>query len=389
YRISDGLHPTPCDLSYALSALTGTDLYFKKEYTLRTGSFKERGARNALKQLTPEQRKHGVIAASAGNHALGLAYHGQLLNIPVYLVMPLFAPLSKVEKCRTFGANVMTEGAHIGESMVIALRMAAEKKLTYINGYNDQAIIAGQGTCALEILEQVPDVDAVVVPVGGAGLLAGVALAIKTLRPEIEVIGVEGETCPSFSAALKAGEPVTVEVQSTLADGLAVPRVGPTAFAVARDRTDRCVLVSEKEVAIAVLRLLEVEKCVVEGAGAAGFAALLANKLPELKGKKVVCLLCGGNIDVPVIGRVLERGLAADGRLVRFTVAVSDRPGSIARLTALMAELGASVKDIQHERAWIETDIMSVAIRVVLETRSREHAEEVHQQLLQRGYKCV
>eukprot|EP00730_Choanoeca_flexa_P005889 TRINITY_DN12044_c0_g1_i3.p2 TRINITY_DN12044_c0_g1~~TRINITY_DN12044_c0_g1_i3.p2 ORF type:complete len:422 (+),score=74.03 TRINITY_DN12044_c0_g1_i3:3984-5249(+) len=293
YRIADGVSTTPCEQSATLSEMTKTNLFFKREYLHPTGSFKERGARNALKMLTKEQKQRGVIAASAGNHALGLAYHGSDLGIPVYLVMPLFAPLTKVQNCRSYGANVTTQGAHIGEAMVIAKEMAVEKGLIYINGYDDEAIIAGQGTCALEILEQVPDVDAIVVPIGGAGLIAGIALAVKTLRPEVEVIGVEAESCPSFTKALEAGQPVTVQVSSTLADGLAVPQVGSRAFKVAKDRVDKVVCVREKDVAIAVLRLLEIGKAVVEGAGAAGLAALLVDKLPHLGGKNVVCLLCG------------------------------------------------------------------------------------------------
>lgn len=387
YRIADGVQTTPCNLSPVLSQLLGFNLYCKREYMHRTGSFKERGARNALKMLSAEQKKCGAVAASAGNHALGMAYHGQLLGIPITLVMPEFAPLTKVENCRGFKANVMTGGAHIGEAMVTAKALCEEQGLTYINGYNDAAIIAGQGTTALEILEQVPDVDAIVVPVGGGGLIAGISLAVKTLRPDVEIIGVESETCPSFTAALEAGEPVTVEVSSTLADGLAVPKVGPLAFKVAKDRVDRTLLVNEKEIALAVLRLMELEKAIVEGAGATGLAAMLAGKLDDLKGKNVVCLLCGGNIDIPVIGRVIERGLAADGRLVRFKVAVPDRPGSIARLTELVSNIGASVKDIYHERAWLDKDAMSVVIKFVVETRSQKHSEELREALLSRNYK--
>ncbi|EGD77250.1 hypothetical protein PTSG_12710 [Salpingoeca rosetta] len=386
YRIMDGVQVTACELSHNLSAMTEMELYFKREYQLRTGSFKERGARNALKLLSAAQREKGVIAASAGNHALGLAYHGQDLGIPVTLVMPVFAPLTKVENCRSFGANVIISGAHIGESMVVAKEIAEKQGLQYINGYNDAAIIAGQGTAGLEILEQVPDVDAIIVPVGGGGLIAGVSLAVKTIQKNVQIIGVESVACPSFSEAMKAGHPVPVEVTSTLADGLAVPTVGATAFHVARSRVNKMIQVREKDVAIAVLRLLEMEKAIVEGSGACGLAALLANYLPELKGKKVVCLLCGGNIDLPVIGRVIERGLAADGRLVRFVVSVSDRPGGIAQLTTLIARVGASVKDIHHERAWQESDVMSVQIKCVVETRSRAHAEELRQALVEAGY---
>eukprot|EP01147_Barroeca_monosierra_P007891 gene7891-9999_t len=307
YQIMDGVPLTPCELSHNLSPLTEMKLYFKREYQLRTGSFKERGARNALKQLTPEQKQRGVIAASAGNHALGLAYHGNDLNIPVTLVMPVFAPLTKVENCRSFGANVIISGAHIGESMVLAKELAKKEgvaheslgvfqcsRLQYINGYNDVPIIAGQGTIGLEVLEQVPDVEAIIVPVGGGGLIAGVALAVKTIRPDVEVIGVESVTCPSFSTALEHCRPHPVEVSSTLADGLSVPIVGGTSFHVAKDRIDKMITVRgyrsvvhvcfrERDIAIAVLRLLEMEKAIVEGSGACGLAALLSNYLPHLK----------------------------------------------------------------------------------------------------------
>eukprot|EP00049_Salpingoeca_infusionum_P025622 m.20773 g.20773 ORF g.20773 m.20773 type:complete len:445 (-) comp8200_c1_seq1:451-1785(-) len=377
YRIADLIQPTPCTVSPSLSTLTGIELYFKREYMLRTGSFKERGARNSLKLLSPEQKQRGAIAASAGNHALGLAYHGQELGIPVTLVMPTVAPLTKVENCRHFGANVLIHGAHIGEAMKRAKEIAAEQELQYINGYNDAEIIAGQGTCALEILEQVPDVDAIVVPVGGAGLIAGISLAMKTLAPKVEIIGVESVTCPSFCAAVKTGQPVAVSVESTLADGLAVPKVGDISFEVAKSRVDRTLLVRERDIALAVLRLLENEKAIVEGAGATGLACILSGQLDDLKGKKVVCLLCGGNIDTPVMGRVIERGLAADGRLVRFSVTVSDRPGGIARLAKLIAEIGGSVKDMYHERAWLDSDVMSVEIKCVVETRSADHAQEL------------
>lgn len=361
----------------------------KKDIYQRTGSFKERGARNSLKLLSADQRRQGVIAASAGNHALGLAYHGQLLNIPVTLVMPAHAPFTKVQNCKEYGARVIQQGSNFGEAMAHAMELSQKEGLRYINGYDDPEIIAGQGTCGVEIIEQVPDLDAIVVPVGGGGLIAGIALAVKTLSPSTMIIGVEAEACPSFIAAMKAGEPVSVVPTSSLADGLAVPKVGPHAFAVANTRIDKMVTVNEKEIAIAILRLLELEKCVVEGAGAAGLAAMLAGKLPELEGKRVCTVLCGGNIDVTVLGRVIERGLAADDRLVRFMVSVSDRPGGIAKLTTLIAKVGASIKDIFHERAWLESDVASVQVKCVVETRDHAHAEELHSALLNEGYTLI
>lgn len=236
----------------------------------------------------------------------------------------------------------------------------------------------------LEIVEQVPNIDAVVIPCGGGGLIAGVALAVKALYPNVMIIGAESERCASFSEAMKAGQPVYVKAESTLADGLAVPKVGVNAFATARSLVDKVVTVKEEWIAIAILRLVENEKAVVEGAGATALAAVLAGELPELNGKRVVIPLCGGNIDTTVLGRCLDRGLAADGRLVKFTVTVSDRPGGIAELTRLLANLGVSIKDMLHERAWIRNDIFSVEVKCLCETRDHQHAEELRNMLQQR-----
>lgn len=380
---------TPCPHSIPLSESTGVRIFCKLEYLQRTGSFKERGARNALARLTLEQRQRGVIAASAGNHALGLAWHAHLLNIPTTVVMPRFAPLMKVANCRRFGATVVLHGADLGEARTRADEIAAAQQLTYINGFDDPAIIAGQGTLGLEILQQVPDVDAVLVPVGGAGLVAGVAMAIKTLKPAVKIIGVEPERAASFTAALKAGQPVAVEVKPTLADGLSVPKVGTQAFAVARDLVDEVVLVSEHDLARAILRLLEMEKAVVEGAGAAPLAACLSGKLPGLYGKNVVLPLCGGNIDTPILGRVLERGLASDGRLYRFTATISDRPGGLARFSGLLAETGASILELSHDRAFASEDITTVNVHCIVETRDASHIVAVRERLVQEGFSVM
>eukprot|EP00118_Oscarella_pearsei_P008928 m.48563 g.48563 ORF g.48563 m.48563 type:complete len:484 (+) comp33888_c0_seq4:188-1639(+) len=380
YRIKDRVARTMCERSH-LSDSLGMEIFFKKDFMQYTGSFKERGARNTLKQLSKEQKTLGVIAASAGNHALALAYHGKDLNVPVTVVMPVVAPMMKVSSCRECGANVIIQGNHIGESKEIATKIAKEKNLLYVNGYDDPTILAGQGTMGLEIIEQVPDADAVIIPVGGGGLLAGVSLALKTLKPDITVIGVESDHCPSFSAALKAGRPVKVETWPTLADGLAVPVVGGNSLATAKPFVDKMLTVSEDFIALAILRLVEQEKAVVEGAGAAGLAAVLAGLVPELKGKKVVIPLCGGNIDTTVLGRCLERGLASDGRLCCFVVRVTDMPGGCAKLTALLAKLGVSIKDILHERAWLYSDIFSVDMKCIVETKNRQHADELHQSL--------
>jgi threonine dehydratase len=265
----------------------------------------------------------------------------------------------------------------------------ASEGLDYINGYDDPPILAGAGTIGMEIIDDVPDVEVVVVPIGGAGLIAGVSCAIKTLKPDVQVIGVEPEFCASYTYALRAGKPVPAPFTPTLADGLAVPVVGSHAFEVARHYVDECVLVSEKEISLAVLRLIENEKVVVEGGGAAGLAALLpgaALDRVDMKGKNIVVPLCGGNIDTTVLGRVLDRGLAADRRLVNFYATVSDRPGGIAGLTALMAREGASIKDIYHERAWLHTSVDQVQVKCVVELQGVEHGQRLQAALMAQGY---
>ncbi len=385
-RIRGAVEVTPCPASVALSLATGCDIFCKLDYLQRTGSFKERGGRNALLQLPDEQKQRGVIAASAGNHALALAYHAGLLRIPVTVVMPTTAPLTKVQNCRALGAQVILHGLTIADAAVKAREIMPSRGLAYINGFDDAAIVAGAGTMGLEILEQVPQAEAIIVPIGGAGLIAGVSLAVKSLKPAIQIIGVEPARCASFTAAMEAGMPVAVVSRPTLADGLAVPKVGERAFEIARSRVDRVVTVGEHDIATAVLRLAELEKSVVEGAGAAGLAALIAGQLPELRGKKVVLLLCGGNIDMPVLGRIIDRGLAADGRLIRFETTISDRPGGLARFAGLIAEEGASVHDIYHDRAFSGEDISEVTIRCVVETRDAEHAAALVLRLQREGY---
>jgi len=385
-RIAGSVLRTPCTPSVALSEITGCEIFCKFENLQRTGSFKERGARNALLLLSDEQKRCGVIAASAGNHASALSYHGKLLNIPVTVVMPRFAPLMKVRTCERMGARVLLHGGDIGEAREHAMQFVGEQGLTYINGFDDAAIIAGQGTLGLEILQQVPDCDTILVPVGGAGLIAGVALAVKSLQPRTQIIGVQAEHTASFDAALKNGAPVQITMLPTLADGLAVPRVGDNAFAIARELVDKTAIVSEHVIALAVLRLIELEKSVVEGAGAVPLAALLAGQLPELRGKKVVLPLCGGNIDTNMLGRIIERGLAADGRLCRFAANISDRPGGLARFTSMLAEEGASVRGVEHDRAFAGDDVSRVLVHCVIETRDFDHIARVHERLAKEGF---
>lgn len=384
-RISGAVYHSPCQHSIPLSELTGMQIFCKLDNLQRTGSFKERGARNALAQLPPDQQKRGVIAASAGNHAQALAYQGRLLGIPATVVMPKFAPLIKVSNCQKLGATVVLHGKDFGEAKAHAHELAKERGLAYIDGYDDPAIIAGQGTMGIEIVEQVPDLDAVVVPVGGGGLIAGVALAVKTLRPQAKIIAVEADHVASFSAALEAGKPTRIPMQPTLADGLAIPEVGGNAFAIARSLIDRNVIVTEEEIALAILRIVELEKGVVEGSAATPLAACLSGQLPELAGKRVVLCLCGGNIDPNVLSRVVERGLVADGRLCRFTAVISDRPGGLADLATQIAASGASVKQVVHDRAFAGSDVSAVHVLCTVETRNREHLMELRERLRQHG----
>jgi threonine dehydratase len=384
-QIADAVYYSPCPPSISLSEITGMKIFCKLDNLQRTGSFKERGARNALAQLSRDQQKRGVIAASAGNHAQALAYQGSLLGIPATVVMPKFAPLIKVSTCQQLGATVILHGEGFGEAKARAYEIAAENGLAYIDGYDDPAIIAGQGTMGLEIVEQVPDVEAVIVPVGGAGLLAGVSLAVKTLRPDTKIVAVEAENVASFSAALEAGEPTRITVRPTLADGLAIPEVGANAFRIARPLVHLTLTVTEEEIALAILRLVELEKSVVEGAAATPLAACMSGGLTELAGKRVVLLLCGGNIDPNVLSRVIERGLVADGRLGRFTAVISDRPGGLADLAAQIASTGASIKQIVHDRAFASPDVSAVNVLCTVETRNHQHLAELRALLKSRG----
>jgi len=387
HRITGAIYYSPCPDSIPLSEITGMKIFCKLDNLQRTGSFKERGARNALAQLTSDQQKRGVIAASAGNHAQALAYQGKLLGIPATVVMPKFAPLVKVSNCQKLGATLVLQGKDFGEARAHAHEIAKERGLAYIDGYDDPAIIAGQGTMGLEVVEQVPDLDAVIIPVGGAGLLAGVSLAVKTLRADAKIVAVEAENVASFSAALEAGKPVKVALHPTLADGLAIPQVGSNAFEVVRSLVDQTITVTEEEIAIAIVRLIELEKSVIEGAAATSLAACLSRKLKDLAGKRVVLLLCGGNIDPNVLSRVIERGLVADGRLGRFTAVISDRPGGLADLATQIAATGASIKQVVHDRAFASLDVSTVHVLCTVETRNREHLAELRAKLKSRGVK--
>jgi threonine dehydratase len=388
-RIAGGVIVSPCPESIPLAEITGAKIYCKLDNFQRTGSFKERGARNALLRLSPAKKKAGVIAASAGNHALGLAYHGRLLGIPVTVVMPDYAPLIKITTCQRLGATVLIRGQDFAEARAEADALVAARNLTYIHGFDAPDIIAGQGTIGLEILKQVPDVDAIICPVGGGGLIAGLSLAVKSMKRRVRVYGVESVSTGNYSAALRAGHPVRVPRRATLADGLATLTVGANAFALARRHVDGIVRVTEDWISLAILRMLELEKTVVEGAAATPLAAMMAGHFSNLRGKKVVLVVCGGNIDPAILSRVIEKGLVHDGRLTRFTAKISDRPGGLAILCRVIADTGASIKDIAHDRAFSGPDVSAVHAVCTVETRDRAHIAQLHAALKKHGFPLV
>ena len=376
-RIKDQIYLSPFPHSETVSRMTGNKVFFKLENLQLTGSFKERGALNRLLTLTPEEAQRGVIAASAGNHGMAVAYHSRRLNIASTIVMPVSAPLIKVTRVRQYGATSVLSGHDYDSALAEALRLSEERKLTFVSAFNDPWIVAGQGTIGLELYEQNPDLDAVVVPVGGGGLIAGMALALKTLIPRIRIIGVQAEAVPSMKAALANGAPAQIRPATTIADGIAVRRVGATPFELVKSYVDEIVTVSEREIANAVLLLLEIEKTVAEGAAAVPLAALI-NKKISLAKKNIGLIVSGGNIDMNLISRIIETGLIQDGRLGRFSIVISDRPGSLARLAQRVADLGANILQISHSRGFGEMAIGETEVELILETAGADHIERIY-----------
>jgi threonine dehydratase len=384
-RISDQVYLSPCARSGSLSRLAGCEAYLKLENLQMTGAYKERGALNKLLCLSPPERAGGLVAASAGNHAQAVAYHAGRLGIPATIVMPEGTPLIKVANTRTHGARVVLSGSNYDEAYSEARRMEQAEGLTFVHPFDDPLIIAGQGTIALELLEQVPDVEAVLVPVGGGGLISGMAVAFKSSAPGVKVVGVETEVLPCMLASLDEGHLVTVEPASSLADGIAVKRPGELTFRHTQRYVDEIVTVSEEEIASAILYLLEREKTVVEGAGAVTVAALLNHKVRGLEGRRVVAVVSGGNIDVNVVARVIERGLVRDGRLVRIVVALQDKPGQLAKVSAVIATHRANVIEVHHSRAFSHR-FGDTTLQLTLETRGPDHVEDILRALRERGY---
>jgi threonine dehydratase len=384
-RLRDTIYQTPCPYSQTLSELTGTRCYVKLENLQMTGSFKERGAANLLLQLDEDERRRGVVAASAGNHGLAVAFHAARLGIPATIVMPTYAPLIKVTSARRYGAEVILDGANYDEAYERACARVAESGAIFVHPFDDPRVVAGQGTLGLELTEQVDGLDAAIVPVGGGGLIAGVGLALKARRPSMRLIGVQAAAVPAMQRSLQARERVRVGAAPTIADGIAVRRVGEVTFALVARLVDEIVTVDEEEMANAVLLLLEIEKTVVEGAGAAPLAAIL-NRSLGLDGRRVALVLSGGNIDVTMLARIIERGLVKDGRLVRLGVILRDRPGALARLTALIADERVNILQIEHDRAFSRQAIGSTEVELTLETSGRKQIDALKQRLEAAGY---
>lgn len=384
-RLQGHLLDTPCVESKTLSQLTGAQIYLKFENLQYTASFKERGACNKLSQLSAEERQRGVIAMSAGNHAQGVAYHAQRLGLRAVIVMPRFTPGVKIERTRGFGAEVVLHGDTLDESRSHALMLAERDGLVFVHPYDDEAIVAGQGTVGLEMLQTVPDLDTLVIAVGGGGLIAGIATAAKALKPGIEVVGVQTSRFPGMVNAIKGTE--HPQGHSTIADGIAVGTPGVIPRAIIAERVDDLLLVDEGDIEQAMVMLLEIEKTLVEGAGAAGLAALL--KFPaRFAGKKVGLVLCGGNIEPLLLASIIERGMVRAGRLARIKVSVRDVPGSLARITAMVADAGANIDEVHHQRAFTLLSVQNVEIELVIQTRGREHIEEVLAVLNGAGYEA-
>lgn len=385
-RIRESIHLTPCPHSVTLSKMTGNTIFLKLENLQMTGSFKERGALNRILTLTDAERARGVIAASAGNHAQAVAYHATKHGIRSTIVMPLGTPLVKAAATKNYGAEVVLHGANFDEAMAEARKRQEAEGFYFLHAFDDEAVIAGQGTIGLELLEQVPDLEAIVCPIGGGGLIGGIACAVKSRRQGVRVVGVEAERVPSMKAAIERHEPVTVAPAMTIADGIAVRRAGELTLPLVEQYVDDIVTVNEEEIASAILLLLEREKTLAEGAGAAALAALL-QKRTGLAGKRTAVLVCGGNIDVTLLSRIIERGLVQDGRQVRLRIHLMDRPGGLQELTRLIAGVRANILQLLHDRAYFGVNLGDTAIDLTLETRGPEHIEEIATMLTAAGYR--
>jgi len=384
-RLRDAIYLSPCVKSLSLSEITGNQVFLKLENLQMTGSFKERGALNRLLTLSQEEAARGVATASAGNHAQGLAYHATRLGISAEIVMPLYTPLVKVTRTQGYGGQVVLHGVNYDEAYQEARRRADAAGRAFVHAFDDEAVIAGQGTIGLEILHQQPRIDAVIAPIGGGGLLGGIACAIKETNPRIRVIGVQTARLPSMLEALQAGEPVTLNAATTIADGIAVRCAGALTRPLIQKYVDEIVTVEEEEIASAILFLLEHEKTLAEGAGAAALAALVHRKTAHQR-LRIAVLVCGGNIDVTLLSRIIERGLVKDGRLVRLRVHLPDHPGALMKLCHVIADQRANIVETNHDRAHYGVSLGDTVIDITLETRGTDHVETLQRALTDAGY---
>ncbi len=385
-RVRHSINLTPLLRDDVLSKNLETPVYFKAECLQKSGSFKVRGAFNKISSLSEAERAKGVIAPSAGNHAQGVAMAAALNGIKATIVMPTFAPLTKIQATKSYGADVILFGTSFDDAAQHARELSSSEGYTFVHAFNDPLIIAGQGTLGLEILEALPELDILLVPIGGGGLIAGIATAVKALRPTAKIIGVQASGCASVRPSLEAGQPVSVLAAQTIADGIAVKRPGELTLPIIRDLVDEVLEVSDDEIARAIAHGVSSARLVVEGAGAAGLAALLAGKIKFNTGQSICALLCGGNIDPNLLARVLEQVMVRQGRYVLFKVAVIDRPGALAQITDRVAEAGANIIDIFHRRALWLAPLGKVGVELVLEVRDAQHGQDVQTYLEQHGY---
>ena len=380
------IHQTPLDFSQTFTDMSHNEVYLKLENLQKTGSFKVRGSINKLTSLSKEELSKGVIAASAGNHAQGVAYSSKMLNIPCTIVMPKGAPLSKIQATKNYGAEIVLEGDVFDDALAHAMELSEKQGFTLVHTFDDDEIIAGQGTIGLEILEQLPDVEAIICPVGGGGLIAGIAVAVKEKNPNVAIYGVEASACPSMAQSLLEKKPITVPSTPTVADGIAVKKPGVRNLEIVEKYVDDLVTVDELEMIRTMFLLLERNKLLVEGSGASSLAALLYEKL-NIKGKKVVALLSGGNVDVNFISRIIERGMVEAGRYARFSIIIVDKPGELQRVLTNITEADANILSIHHTRMGRNIYPGYTEIEFAVETKSHEHILDLQKALTAKGYR--
>lgn len=390
YRASNALKGVvrKTDVIYAPKLCKGCDLYLKTENLQITGSFKVRGAYYKMTKLTQEEKSRGVIACSAGNHAQGVALAAQKNGIKAVICLPDGAPISKVEATKSYGAEVcLVEGVY-DDAYNRALELRDEKGYTFIHPFNDEDVIAGQGTIALELIDQIADLDAVLVPIGGGGLISGIAYTLKTINPKIKVYGVQAAGAPSMQKSVKDGQIEELPSVSTIADGIAVKKPGDLTYEICQKYVDDIVTVSDDEISAAILALMEQHKLVTEGAGAVAVAAAMFRKI-DLQGKKAVCVCSGGNIDVTILSRVIKRGLLMSGRSCQLMIELMDKPGQLKHVSRIIADLGGNVTSVHHERANEGSDVNGCYLRIILETRNYEHIAQIKQALTDYGFKLL